>query len=548
MGNPIKAILKPVKKVLSKVDDKILQPITRPVGNVLSKFDDKVRDVIPGGWKTVGTIAAAAATPYASAWLSKATGMSALASTTAVGAGAGALGTAASGGNLNQTIKGAVLGGLLAGGAKMGSDYFNKAANANFGPQDFIAEDAVNLAKQGLSSNQISETLIAGGVERGPALNAAANASRGLPAADVSTRLSATFGTRPMFSSEAVKAAETLSKNGQYVTPELEKLPSSVMDKLPNTPAGSNVGLKPTTGGSFGQLTPPPATGVGTSVDGIISTPAGWTGSGINPALPNPQMPGGSFGQLNPVVPPGVVVGTGINGGQLGTTYLDNGLGQVAKDAAGKPILAADTFGKLTAGSGAGVAGTIKDAGLTTPSGGALGTPLSGAATGGTLPTAPSLSDGITGALGKEMPGILNSLLTGGLAVGAGVAAKNAIDLGPVGSGQAQINWSPVASTMPALAQGGLNPGHMLDAVQPYTGQQYDYSKQPYMPDMPALQNYIQQQTPAQPIQPIQQQAVSATTPTATPVAPQGANSNMSVNADDILRELAALQQYSNKE
>lgn len=90
-GNPISAITDPISKAigtdgsgggalgaLAKVDpgpaigeigESIDKGITQPIGKGLSEVDKFVGREIPGGWTTVGLAAAAAAAPYASAYL-----------------------------------------------------------------------------------------------------------------------------------------------------------------------------------------------------------------------------------------------------------------------------------------------------------------------------------------------------------------------------------------------------------------------------------------------------------------------------------------------
>lgn len=57
---------------------------------------------------------------------------------------------------------------------------------------------------------------------------------------------------------------------------------------------------------------------------------------GLNAALPTA---GAGFGTLSSALPAGTILGTGLNGGALGMTYLAAGPGQIAKSAFGAPLL-----------------------------------------------------------------------------------------------------------------------------------------------------------------------------------------------------------------
>jgi len=181
------------------------------VGDALAEFDKSVGDVVPGGWSSVGAVAAMVAAPYASAYLMSATGMSSVAAGATYGAATGAIGAAASGGDLNQIITGAALGGL---GGGIGG-YFN-SPTAEFSAGDFIAADARSMAQQGLSAEQIAYNLQAAGVDRFVAYDAGQLAAQGLSAADLAQNLSINYGDNPMFIKDAPnKIAQAVAEGYQ---------------------------------------------------------------------------------------------------------------------------------------------------------------------------------------------------------------------------------------------------------------------------------------------------------------------------------------------
>lgn len=70
---------------------------------------------------------------------------------------------------------------------------------------------------------------------------------------------------------------------------------------------------------------------------GLTGASKGAGAIGLNAALPSAGAAG--FGTLSSALPAGTILGTGLNGGALGMTYLAAGPGQIAKSALGAPIL-----------------------------------------------------------------------------------------------------------------------------------------------------------------------------------------------------------------
>jgi hypothetical protein len=104
------------------------------------------------------------------------------------------------------------------------------------------------------------------------------------------------------------------------------------------------------------------------SVSGEIGANIGTgasSGFGLNPALPATGAAGVSGG-ISSALPPGAVLGTGLNGGEIGVSYLAGANGAVATDIFGQPILANSiNFGGFPADmgiTGSDVLNTVNDA------------------------------------------------------------------------------------------------------------------------------------------------------------------------------------------
>ena len=187
-GNPVSAITDPISSaigtdgggggVLGALAD--IDP-GKEIGKGLSEVDKFVGDNIPGGWKTVGLVAASVAAPYA---------MGALSS-----AGAGAAGSAA-------------------------------AADAAF-----VAADAASLAASGLSEAAIAQNLAMAGVESFAAADAAALAASGLSEAAIAQNLSYAYGAGgdliPAVASGAGGAPVYDYSEPAIVTPEGNVIPAN---------------------------------------------------------------------------------------------------------------------------------------------------------------------------------------------------------------------------------------------------------------------------------------------------------------------------------
>ena len=194
-GNPISVITDPISSALGTDGGHggLLGALADidpgpSIGNALAEFDKSVGDVVPGGWSTVGAVAAMVAAPYASAYLMASTGMSAVAAGATYGATVGGGMAAAKGGGLNEIVTGAALGGL---GGGIGG-YFS-SPTAEFSASDFIAADAQSMASQGLSAEQIAYNLQAAGVDKFVAYDAGQLASQGLGVADLAQNLAISY-------------------------------------------------------------------------------------------------------------------------------------------------------------------------------------------------------------------------------------------------------------------------------------------------------------------------------------------------------------------
>jgi hypothetical protein len=211
------------------------------IGDAGAAVDNAVNDVIPGGWATVGTVAAIVAAPYVAPEL--------------LGASEGALATEGAGG-------------LTGGGAFVPS--------AESGASFVVEPGAAYTTGAGESIVDLGAQPLTGAIDPGP----------------------------------------------------LPSWPTSGADAVLNAPDVS-VNLTPSTGGTFGSLNPalPAAGTVGTTAEG---------GFGLSTALP-----------------PGAVLGTGLNGGEIGVSYLAGANGAVATDIFGQPILASSiNFGGFPADMG----------------------------------------------------------------------------------------------------------------------------------------------------------------------------------------------------
>lgn len=187
-GNPVSAITDPISSaigtdgggggVLGALAD--IDP-GKEIGKGLSEVDKFVGDNIPGGWKTVGLVAASVAAPYALS----------------------AMGTAGAG---------------AAGGAA--------AADAAF-----VAADAASLAASGLSEAAIAQNLAMAGVESFAAADAAALAASGLSEAAIAQNLSYAYGAGgdliPAVASGAGGAPVYDYSEPAMVTPEGNVIPAN---------------------------------------------------------------------------------------------------------------------------------------------------------------------------------------------------------------------------------------------------------------------------------------------------------------------------------
>ncbi len=150
-GNPVSAITDPISKgigtdgsgggVLGALAD--IDP-GKEIGKGLAEVDKFVGREIPGGWKTVGLVAASVAAPYA-------------------------------------------IGAMGAGGA-------GAAGAAGAADAAFVAADAASLAASGLSEAAIAQNLAMAGVESFAAADAAALAASGLSEAAIAQNLSYAYG------------------------------------------------------------------------------------------------------------------------------------------------------------------------------------------------------------------------------------------------------------------------------------------------------------------------------------------------------------------
>lgn len=137
---------------LSKPVNEVLGPVEDAVKDVGRDIDDFVNDVIPGGWLTVAALAGAA----------------------------------------YYGMPGFGEGGLSAAEA------------------EFIAADAAQLANQGLSTAQVTQTLSAAGVPAGLAESAATLAGMGLPEAEIIANLGNTMSLSQVPSMNSISVTDAL--------------------------------------------------------------------------------------------------------------------------------------------------------------------------------------------------------------------------------------------------------------------------------------------------------------------------------------------------
>jgi len=113
----------------------------------------------------IGLAASTVGLPFISGLLGGATGLTGSALAGATGATIGGGTTAIAGGTGQDILRGALLGGAASYGASALDNYLSTGSAADVGitERQFAIADAKNLASQGLSTNQIQDTLTAGG-------------------------------------------------------------------------------------------------------------------------------------------------------------------------------------------------------------------------------------------------------------------------------------------------------------------------------------------------------------------------------------------------
>jgi len=113
----------------------------------------------------IGLAASTVGLPFISGLLGGATGLTGSALAGATGATIGGGTTAIAGGTGQDILRGALLGGAASYGASALDNYLSTGSAADVGitERQFAIADAKNLASQGLSTNQIADTLAAGG-------------------------------------------------------------------------------------------------------------------------------------------------------------------------------------------------------------------------------------------------------------------------------------------------------------------------------------------------------------------------------------------------
>jgi hypothetical protein len=157
---------------LSKPVNKVLGPVEDAVKDVGRDIDDFVNDAIPGGWLTVAALAGA----------------------------------------YYYGMPGFGEGGLSAAEA------------------EFIAADAAQLANQGLSTAQVTQTLSAAGVPAGLAESAATLAGMGLPEAEIIANLGNTMSLSQVPSMSSISVTDALRG---------ANLANQLMGGTPQVPTGA---------------------------------------------------------------------------------------------------------------------------------------------------------------------------------------------------------------------------------------------------------------------------------------------------------------------
>ena len=169
------------------------------IGSSLAEVDKFVGREIPGGWTTVGLAAAAAAAPYAMPYLTTPT-----AGGTAGGIGVGGAFTPTAGSAASFTLPAAE----LAAGAAAATEVATALPYTE-------AFDAANLAKQGLSSSQIAQTLeITAGVDKFIAADMANLAAQGFTPEAIVQNLSYSYSPKELASLGIESKAATLPSSG----------------------------------------------------------------------------------------------------------------------------------------------------------------------------------------------------------------------------------------------------------------------------------------------------------------------------------------------
>lgn len=182
-GGGILGAVEDVGQAIGDVGESFDKAVTQPIGQGLSEVDQFVNREIPGGWVLPAAVTAAIAAPYlAPALAAEGAGAAAFTGATETGlatlAGEGALadtvGTALLAGVPEATIADLATAGALEGATEL-------AAAASEALPYTEAFDAVNLANQGLGTEQIAQNLtISAGTDPFIAQDIATMASNGL--------------------------------------------------------------------------------------------------------------------------------------------------------------------------------------------------------------------------------------------------------------------------------------------------------------------------------------------------------------------------------